>query len=278
MKLINSIKVIADFYDNFIIDQWGVMHDGSKGYEHAISSIEYLVKKNKKLFIISNSSKREKSSEKRLPKLGFKKEAFIRILTSGEMIWNTLKDKYPRNSSKKTCFHIYDDSKEDGLIYRDGLNFNYTEIIDKADLILACTPFPNMQPVDYVPILDKAINKKLSMYCANPDFETIETNINQNIYCMGVIADIYQKMGGEVIIKGKPETDIYFEATKSIKLDKSKTLAIGDSIFHDIKGATNFGIDSILVSSGIHKDLNTINNLIKNHNVNPTYLINDFTL
>ena len=95
---------------------------------------------------------------------------------------------------------------------------------------------------------------------------------------MGVIADIYQKMGGEVIIKGKPETDIYFEATKSIKLNKSKTVAIGDSIFHDIKGASNFGIDSILVSSGIHKDLNTINNLIKNHHVNPTYLINDFTL
>ena len=62
MKLINSIKVIADFYDNFIIDQWGVMHVGSKGYEHAISSIDYLTKKNKKLFIISNSSKREKSS------------------------------------------------------------------------------------------------------------------------------------------------------------------------------------------------------------------------
>ena len=79
MKLINSIKVIADFYDNFIIDQWGVMHDGSKVYEHAISSIDYLTKKNKKLFIISNSSKREKSSEKRLPKLGFKKDAFIRI-------------------------------------------------------------------------------------------------------------------------------------------------------------------------------------------------------
>ena len=39
MKLINSIKVIADFYDNFIIDQWGVMHDGFSGYENDISSI-----------------------------------------------------------------------------------------------------------------------------------------------------------------------------------------------------------------------------------------------
>ena len=51
MKLINSIKVIADFYDNFIIDQWGVMHDGSKGYEHAISSIDYLTKKIKNFLL-----------------------------------------------------------------------------------------------------------------------------------------------------------------------------------------------------------------------------------
>ena len=31
-----------------------------------------------------------------------------------------------------------------------------------------------MDPVDYIPILNKAIEKKLVMYCANPDFETIE--------------------------------------------------------------------------------------------------------
>ena len=30
-------------------------------------------------------------------------------------------------------------------------------------------------------------------------------------------------------------------------------LAIGDSIHHDIKGAINFGIDSLLITSGIHK-------------------------
>ena len=32
-------------------------------------------------------------------------------------------------------------------------------------------------------------------------------------------------------------------------------LAIGDSIHHDIKGAENFGIDSLLITSGIHKSI-----------------------
>ena len=54
-----------------------------------------------------------------------------------------------------------------------------------------------MQPIDYIPILNKAFDKKLIMYCANPDFETIENNNNQNIFCMGAVAEIYKKMGGE---------------------------------------------------------------------------------
>ncbi len=278
MIKINSILQIIDKYENYIIDQWGVMHDGSNGYKNAIEAIDYLKKKKKNLFIISNSSKRNASSEAKLPKLGFKKSSFVKVLTSGEMIWKLIQKKYSETKVKKKCFHIYNENKEDGLSYRNGLNLSFVDKIDDADLILACTPCAGMEIIDYIPILDKAINRKLIMYCANPDFETIEKNKKQNIFCMGVIAEIYKKMGGNIIIQGKPEKNIYSEATKSIKLDKVKTVAIGDSIFHDIKGANNFSIDSVLVKSGIHKDLNTINMLSKNHQISPTYLINDFSI
>ncbi len=275
---IKSILEITDKYENYIIDQWGVMHDGTNGYDHAIETINYLEKKNKKLFIISNSSKRKNSSEENLPKLGFTKNSFINIFTSGEMIWKLIHDKYLKNDNKKKCFHIYDESKEDGVVFRNGLNLTFVDKIDNADFILACTPFKNIPLIDYIPILDKAFEKNLIMYCANPDFETIEKNNKQNIFCMGAVAEIYKKMGGNVIILGKPDRQIYIETTKSIKIDKSKTIAIGDSIFHDIKGANNFSIDSILIKSGIHKDLETINMLCKNHQISPTYIINDFSI
>ena len=277
MIFLNSISEIINKYENYIIDQWGVMHNGVIGYKHAIETINFLKKKNKNLFIISNSSKRQKSSKEKLPKLGFDEKSFIKILTSGEMIWHTVHQKYPQSDIKK-CFHIYDETKEDGLVFREGLNLSFVDKIDNADLILACTPFAGMQPIDYIPILDKAVSKNLIMYCANPDFETIENNNNQNIFSMGTIAEIYKTMGGEVIIQGKPEKDIYIEATASIKLNKMKTIAIGDSIFHDIKGANNFAIDSILVKSGIHKDVQTIKILCKNHRIEPTYIIDNFNL
>ena len=278
MKEIKSIEEIIYDYDNFIIDQWGVMHDGTFGYDHAFDSINILNSNNKNLFIISNSSKRSKSSIDRLPKLGFKKNSFINTLTSGEMIWKLLKANFLDDKNKKNCFHIFDEEKEDGLNFRDGLNLNFVEKVEEADLILACTPFINLQPIEYIPLLEVAFKKELTMYCANPDFETVESNSNNNIFCMGAIGEIYKKMGGNVIIKGKPDVSIYDETTNKINLEKKRTLAIGDSLFHDIQGANNFEIDSVLVKSGIHKDLNKINNLIKNHQINPTYIIDKFSI
>ena len=278
MKSLNSISEIVEHYDNFIIDQWGVMHDGYKGYKYAIDTINFLNKSKTNLFIISNSSKRQKTSYDKLESLGFKKESFINLQTSGEMIWQTLLNKYDANHYKKKCLHIYDDTKEDGLYFRRGLNLIFIENINEADLILACTPFANMDPLDYVPMLDKAVEKKLTMFCANPDFETISQHNDKNIFCMGAISEIYKKMGGQVIIKGKPEKDIYVETTKNFKLNKDRTLAIGDSLFHDIAGANNFNIDSILIKSGIHKNFNSIKNIIKNHKISPTYIMDIFNV
>ena len=85
-------------------------------------------------------------------------------------------------------------------------------------------------------------------------------------------------MGGNVIIKGKPDISIYIETINPINLEKKRTVAIGDSLFHDIQGANNFEIDSVLVKSGIHKDLNQINNLIKNHQITPTFIIDKFSI
>ena len=126
----------------------------------------------------------------------------------------------------------------------------------------------------------------LVMFCANPDFVTIEKNNDKNIYCMGTIADLYYHMGGEVVILGKPSKEIYEESCKKIEdLNKSKIVAIGDSLDHDILGANNFNIDSVLISTGIHKDLfdngleiglNEIKNS-KKWNFSPTYICKNFS-
>ena len=72
-----TLGIDIDNYDYFILDQWGVMHDGVYGYSHAIKAIDLLIQENKKLMIISNSSKRKINTIDRLNNLGFDKNNFV---------------------------------------------------------------------------------------------------------------------------------------------------------------------------------------------------------
>ena len=286
---ISGLREIFQNYDVFILDQWGVLHDGYNGYPDAIKCISDLIFNSKKLIIISNSSTKKQSTSKRLSSLGFNQNQFTEIMTSGEMVWKKLVDEVFVKDKKlgKNCFHIFDKNKKDIINFTDGLEkFNFVSDISSADFILGCTPFFNSRVIDYVPLLSEAIKNNLPFVCANPDFETVEKNSVKLIFCMGTIASLYKNMGGTCIILGKPSKEIYIESTKNIpNIDKSKILAIGDSLSHDIKGAIDFGIDSLLITStGIHRkffdktkpiwesDTNTLQKL----DIKPTFICSDF--
>eukprot|EP00551_Chaetoceros_affinis_P004860 CAMPEP_0203666662 /NCGR_PEP_ID=MMETSP0090-20130426/3665_1 /ASSEMBLY_ACC=CAM_ASM_001088 /TAXON_ID=426623 /ORGANISM="Chaetoceros affinis, Strain CCMP159" /LENGTH=388 /DNA_ID=CAMNT_0050530613 /DNA_START=6 /DNA_END=1172 /DNA_ORIENTATION=- len=113
LTFIEGVKDIVDRYDVFIIDMWGVMHDGTTPYEGVIDTIQQLVRKNnnsennigiekkKKLIILSNSGKRLNMSKKSLMKLGFDPENdFFQIITSGDVGHRMLSGE---NSSTLLC-------------------------------------------------------------------------------------------------------------------------------------------------------------------------------
>jgi ribonucleotide monophosphatase NagD (HAD superfamily) len=52
-----------------------------------------------------------------------------------------------------------------------------------------------------------------------------------------------------VIYFGKPYKEIY----KMCLSDNKKIIAIGDNLNTDIKGANNMNIDSIFITSGVHR-------------------------
>ena len=74
-----------DEYDLFLLDMWGVMHNGSRPYDGVLECIKELKKNGKEMVILSNSSKRTDSSIKNLKKLGFDPSDFSQIITSGEV-------------------------------------------------------------------------------------------------------------------------------------------------------------------------------------------------
>jgi len=89
------------------------------------------------------------------------------------------------------------------------------------------------------------------MVCANPDL-VVERG-NQLVPCAGALARLYGEVGGEAILVGKPHRPIYDAArTRLAQLGGDRTLAIGDGLPTDIRGAVDNGVDVLFVTGGIH--------------------------
>jgi hypothetical protein len=65
-----SFASLVSLYDSYIIDQWGVLHDGKTPYPGVVACLSELKAAGKQLILLSNSSKRRASSFKGLQKVG----------------------------------------------------------------------------------------------------------------------------------------------------------------------------------------------------------------
>ena len=103
-----SLSKIANEYDGFILDQYGVLHDGTSSLPYTTECVETLYNLGKKLIILSNTSAPSSTTINRLPRLGFKKEHFIGAVTSGDEASKYIKEMY---SGKKALLFTWKKGK-----------------------------------------------------------------------------------------------------------------------------------------------------------------------
>ncbi|WP_298943043.1 hypothetical protein [uncultured Psychromonas sp.] len=77
MKKINGLKDIIDNFDTFILDQWGVLHNGGDAFPEAIEALHFLKSQNKKVVILSNSGKTGSFSYGRLKDSGITRDLYF---------------------------------------------------------------------------------------------------------------------------------------------------------------------------------------------------------
>jgi HAD superfamily hydrolase (TIGR01459 family) len=103
----------------------------------------------------------------------------------------------------------------------------------------------------YEEMLQAARSRNLPMVCANPDI--VVHHQGRRAICAGAIAQRYETLGGSVRWHGKPFAAVYDRALALLGIaDRSRILALGDSLRTDIAGANGAGIASVVVASGIH--------------------------
>ncbi len=240
MKKLEHLSEIYSSYDTFIIDLWGVMHNGITLNRDAIDAAEKLIEDSKKIVFLSNAPRPSKQVKEFLKKMKMSEKLLVNIMTSGEAAMQAINKK----RFGKLFYHL-GPSRDESIFFK--VRENKTNL-EKSDFILCTGLFDDYEDNlnFYKDLLKKYTTKKL--ICTNPDL-TVHRG-NEEEYCAGSIAKIFESIGGNVVYFGKPYKDIYEMCFNK----NEKVLAIGDNLRTDIKGANNLNIDSIFIHSGVHRN------------------------
>ena len=244
-KFIQGVSEIADQYDAFIIDIWGVVHDGIQLNPGSKNCLEQMARAGKKFVFLSNTPFRSLELERDLGRMGLDTDLFSgQIMTAGESTWNDL-----ANWKNGKMFVM--GKRYAGLV--DGMNL--VDEVSDADCILATLggSYEGGDTILYE-AMEEAIPLGLPLICSNPDFE-VQIG-DRTALCAGHYANWYEERGGEVHWHGKPYQPVYERSWDLLgKIDKSRICAIGDSLRTDMTGAKNFGIDGLWNLDGINSTL-----------------------
>ena len=299
-----------DRYDVWLLDQFGVLHDGTNPLPGAIATVEELLRRKKKVVITSNTSQRASVAMQRFKKLGF--PPVHDFITSGEFCWFHLKKNY---RGKKAIIFSWK-GPLGGEAYLEGTDIELTDDVEEADVLIfhgsetlnskeiSLRETGKLDP-EVVHVLKRAKERGLTAVCANQDRKAMWTSGEH--YMPGILEEIYRtKYGGKTEFFGKPDLEFFNAAvelgsmavaagdkaplidqplspqqveekygnyasygddlechTQDSMRQRRRDLAIkkrircihvGDSLEHDVHGASNAGLDVIFVTKhGVHK-------------------------
>lgn len=246
-KRIRSLTDITPNYDVILCDVWGVLHNGISPFLDAATALAKARADGASVVLITNSPRPNDSVAIQLDGIGVPREAWDRIVTSGDVTRGLIRQGPP---------NVFLLGPDRDLPLLEGTEaFPVRE--QDADAIV-CTGFYDDEtetPEDYRDLLTGFAERNIPMICANPDL--IVERGERLIPCAGAVAAFYETLGGETRIAGKPHRPIYKEALRQAAelrqtIDPARILAIGDGMPTDVRGALNQGLDLLYISAGIH--------------------------
>jgi HAD superfamily hydrolase (TIGR01450 family) len=291
-----KLEEIITNYDAFIVDLWGVIHDGDKLYPNVAETLSLLHQLNKPVLFLSNAPRVSAKAQVNLTRLAIPRAHYLEVVTSGQVAHDLLgrfeggltpfapkaltpaASGSPSATQGKTRYFYVGPSKDEDVL-SDLPNYERVEEPAHANFIL-CTGYEvDGQPhEEIVPLLLQLLH--LPMLCINPDMEVVKQDGTQWL-CAGAVATEFTQLGGRVAYIGKPFPEVY--QVCKLLLGNSRTLCVGDNPATDIKGANDAGYDSLLVTGGVLKtrygeaiteaDAREICRIAK---VNPTYVLDGF--
>lgn len=285
----NSLSEIADKFEVFLFDAYGVFWNGGGFYKNSKETMQKLVAAGKTVAVVSNATLLHDdmtASYQRKNLLAGRDYTFM--VSSGEVLRQDLINKKLNFTGNK----FYTIGAKHEKMFADTI-YQPVEKLDEADFVFCGVPFLTAQDVAKYPqykdcflpakadekgdivlwdstiaepfaeLVNEAAKLKLPVLNANPDYLAQEGHplavekSPQFVVRNGTIAEMLRQRGNEVVEYGKPHANIYeYVFAKLQKIgrmtDKTKICMIGDTVRTDIKGAVNSGIAPVLcVQTGV---------------------------
>jgi HAD superfamily hydrolase (TIGR01459 family) len=253
IPILSSIGELAATSDAWIVDVWGVMHNGAKAYAEACDACRTFRAGGGSVAMLSNAPRPFSAVMRQLDALGVPREAYDLGVTSGDMTRAMIAEMVASGEGRR-LLHIGPE-RDKGLF--EGLAVDFATA-DAAEIVVCSGLFDDTRetPADYARLFASLLARGVPMICANPDLKVERGDVL--VYCAGALAALYAADGGKVVYAGKPDVAIYQHTLSEIAglrgraVGRERVLAIGDGIETDLKGAHAANLRSVFIASGVH--------------------------
>ena len=272
-----GLAPLADRFDLFLVDQFGVLHDGGQPYAGAVAALAELAARGKSVVVLTNSGKRNAPNEARMLALGFARSSYLSVMSSGEVVWRGLRDgSFGASFAAGRRIFVVGHANDDyGL---EGLGLDFVAAPERADgIIISGSDAPRVSLAQYGEMLAPAAARGVPALCGNPDKTMLRGGGLHP--APGAIAEVYRELGGPVTYVGKPHAAIYEAALSLVpQIAKSRCIVFGDSVEHDISGGKGAGLATALVRTGILADMaeEALPGLFDRHGALPDFILPSF--
>ncbi|MBL7238055.1 TIGR01459 family HAD-type hydrolase [Novacetimonas hansenii] len=256
MKEASGIAPVSGQYDGYIVDLWGVIHNGVAPYPGAPECLRQLRQAGKRVILLSNAPRRADTVQVGLRTMGIGDDLYEGLMTSGECTRRMLRARADPWFAQLGRRMLHLGPQKDIDLFA-GLDLEVVEDAAQADFVLNTGPDADRGEEDitpYLPVLEQCAQHGLKMICANPDQQVIRGS--RRLLCAGALASRYEEShGADVRWIGKPHPEVYDLVAGMMDLPLSRILAVGDSLATDMRGAKGAGVDGCWVLGGIHQEM-----------------------
>lgn len=246
-RFIAGLREMAQDYDHFLLDQWGVLHNGERPYEGVPEALAALRGAGKKLSVITNSGRPGADNARRLGRVGLDAAMVDRIVSSGDLALDWMR----REAGHRRCFAVCGGGDR-GPLTEAGISL--VERVEEAELIYISGMPAESDRLDlslFEPWIRAGVARGLPLICANPDHHGPQGD--RILLSPGSLAAIYEARGGRVESFGKPGATIFRQAMAGFpEIGPERCVMVGDLPETDLAGAAATGVDAAWVVGGVH--------------------------